>query len=78
MRFLGSILREGLKRQGRQHVHLSVDIATATKVGQRHGKPIVLEVDTGLMYKNGFVFFLSENNVWLTEDVPPQYLKPLR
>ncbi len=78
LRFLGSILREGLKRQGRQHVHLSVDIATATKVGQRHGKPIVLEVDTGLMHKNGFVFFLSENNVWLTEDVPPQYLKPLR
>lgn len=78
LRFLGSILREGLKRQGRQHVHLSVDIATATKVGQRHGKCIVIEIDAGAMYKNGFVFFLAENNVWLTEDVPPHYLKPLR
>lgn len=78
LRFLGSILREGLKRQGRQQVHLSVDPTSATQVGQRHGKPIVLEIDAGTMHKNGFVFFLAENNVWLTEEVPPQYLKPLR
>lgn len=74
LRNLGSILRQGLKRQGRQYVHLSIDVATAKQVGQRHGKPVVIQIDAGLMQTNGFVFFLSENGVWLTEEVPAQYV----
>jgi len=70
-----SILEKGLKRQNRQHVHLSSDIETAIKVGQRLGKPIVFKVLAKQMYKNNFRFFISENGVWLTDNVPTEYLK---
>lgn len=73
-RFLDSIKREGLKSGQRHHVHLSSDAATAKTVGQRYGKPIILKVDSGSMSKQGFVFFLSDNNVWLTEHVPEQFI----
>lgn len=75
---LNSILSEGLKKGSRQHVHLSLDIETAIKVGKRHGKPIVLKVNSGQMSKNGQQFFLSENKVWLTVYVGPQYLEVLK
>ncbi|WP_159023131.1 RNA 2'-phosphotransferase [Formosa sp. L2A11] len=72
---LQSILEKGLKKQDRQHVHLSSNIETATKVGQRHGKPYVFLVLAEQMYKDNFEFFLSENGVWLTNNVPKKYLK---
>ena len=74
-RFLGSIQKEGLKRGSRQFVHLSPDVETAVKVGQRRGKPVVLQVAAGRMHREGYRFYLSANGVWLTEAVPPQYLK---
>lgn len=70
-----SILKTGLEKRNRQHVHLSSDIETAIQVGQRHGKPFVFEVLAEQMYKDGFQFFISENNVWLTDNVPTKYLK---
>lgn len=70
-----SILEKGLERQNRQHVHLSSDIETAIKVGQRHGKPFVFLVLAEQMYKDNFQFFISENGVWLTDNVPTKYLK---
>lgn len=76
-RFLVSILSGGLKRQERQHVHLSIDEATARQVGQRHGRPVVIEVQAGRMHTNGFQFFLAENGVWLTDHVPPDFLQLL-
>lgn len=72
---LPSVLQKGLQKQSRQHVHLSADIETASKVGQRHGKPIVLKVMAADMHNNGYVFFLSANGVWLTDAVPPVYLQ---
>ena len=77
-RNLDAICRQGLHRAGRHHVHLSRDEATARAVGQRHGPPVVLEIDARRMYEDGFVFFLTENGVWLTEAVPPDYLRPCR
>lgn len=74
-RFLGAIQKEGLQRQSRQYVHLSPDVETAVKVGRRRGKPVVLQVAAGRMYGEGRKFYLSENGVWLTEEVPPHYLK---
>lgn len=69
-----SILEKGLKRQNRQHVHLSNDIETANKVGQRHGKPYIFEVLAEQMFNDNFEFFISDNGVWLTENVPKKYL----
>ena len=73
-RFLDSIKQKGLKPGQRHHVHLSTDIATAKAVGQRYGKPIILQVDSENMFKQGYKFFLSDNNVWLTEQVPEIFL----
>ncbi|MCX5515326.1 RNA 2'-phosphotransferase [Kaistia algarum] len=75
-RFLDSILSEGLKPQSRQQVHLSAEETTATKVGQRHGKPVVLVIAARRMYEAGFRFYLADNGVWLTDNVPPGFLTP--
>ncbi len=69
------ILREGLKKMDRHHVHLSPDPQTAHTVGlRRGGRPVMFTVQAGLMFKDGFVFFESENGVWLTDHVPSKYL----
>ena len=73
-RFVDSIMEKGLVSGRRQYVHLSLDIETATTVGTRHGKPVILTVDTAQMSADGFLFYLSHNNVWLTEHVPVKYL----
>jgi len=70
-----SITATGLEKRSRQHVHLSSDPETAIKVGQRHGKPYVFKVLAEKMYLDNFPFFLSANGVWLTDHVPPAYLK---
>ncbi|HEX6181838.1 MAG TPA: RNA 2'-phosphotransferase [Chitinophagaceae bacterium] len=72
---VNSILEQGLQKQNRHHVHLSIDIETAKNVGQRHGEVFIFEVLSGEMHSAGFEFFLSENGVWLTDTVPPIYLK---
>lgn len=73
-RFLSSIMEKGLEPRQRQYVHLSKDIQTALKVGQRHGKPVVLTIEAKKMCEHGHEFFLSENGVWLTKKVPAQFL----
>lgn len=76
-RFLESILIQGLKPMGRKYVHLSRDIETAVNVGKRHGKPVVLKVDTKKMTEDGMKFYLSENGVWNTVMVPADYLEKI-
>lgn len=73
---LDGILREGLTRGNRNHVHLSPDAETAIKVGRRHGKPVVLEIHAAKMDAEGFKFYLSDNGIWLTDHVPVKYLVP--
>ncbi len=75
-RFLQSIWKDGLKKMGRNHVHLSGDLETASKVGIRHGGSLViLVIDTQEMVKDGFKFYQSKNGVWLISSVPPKYFK---
>ena len=73
-RYLVSIRREGLTAQGRNHVHLSGDEATARQVGRRHGRPVVLVVRSGEMARDGRRFFQAANGVWLTTHVPPGFI----
>ncbi len=75
--FVDAIRREGLKKMARHHVHLSIDVPTAIKVGARHGKPVVFEIDAAAMRRAGHTFYVSANGVWLTDAVPPEYLKPI-
>jgi putative RNA 2'-phosphotransferase len=74
LKYHASIQTQGLLKGKRQAVHLSPDTQTALLVGRRHGEPVVLEVEAGRMAADGFVFFCSENGVWMVETVPPQYL----
>ncbi|MFN7973971.1 MAG: RNA 2'-phosphotransferase [Acidobacteriota bacterium] len=73
-RFLPAILRDGLSRRSRRHVHLSAEQDTALAVGARRGTPVVLSIDAGRMHAGGHTFFLSGNGVWLTEHVPPEFV----
>lgn len=73
-RFTESIRTQGLLKQSRNHVHMVLDAATATTVGARHGSPHIFKVDTKQMALEGFKFFLSDNDVWLTEHVPARFL----
>ncbi|AZA52688.1 RNA 2'-phosphotransferase [Chryseobacterium sp. G0201] len=69
-----SILEKGIEKRSRQHVHLSQDKETATKVGMRHGKPIILTIKTQKMFEDGIEFYLSDNEVWLTDFVDAKYI----
>ncbi|MFD3656014.1 RNA 2'-phosphotransferase [Streptomyces sp. NPDC058620] len=72
---LESIRAEGLHPMDRHHVHLSPDRETATRVGARRGRPVVLSVDAGAMHRAGHTFHVSANGVWLTDAVPPEFLR---
>lgn len=76
-----SILKKGLMKMTRHHVHLSESIETANNVGMRHAKIMnnlmLLHVDSEKMYKDGFKFYKTDNNVWLTDHVPSEYIEIL-
>jgi len=74
-RNLDGIRAEGLRAMSRHDVHLSADRETATRVGARRGRPVVLAVDAGAMHRDGHEFRVSANGVWLTRAVPPRYLR---
>ncbi|AEY90395.1 phosphotransferase [Streptomyces hygroscopicus subsp. jinggangensis 5008] len=74
-RHLDAIRAKGLRPMNRHAVHLSADRETATRVGARRGRPVVLSVDSGAMHRDGHVFHISANGVWLTATVPARYLR---
>lgn len=69
-----AILENGILKMNRNHVHLSADTETALTVGSRHGKPYIFKIYAFVMCQDGFDFYISENDVWLTNYVPPKYL----
>lgn len=69
-KFMPRIQEDGLSPQERKYVHLSTDVQTAIKVGQRHGTPVVLSIPARSMYHDGHPFFCAQNGVWLTSAVP--------
>jgi putative RNA 2'-phosphotransferase len=75
--FIDSIMKSGLLKGARQHVHLSAEVEIARQVGKRHGNPYVLKVSAIEMHRAGFTFYLSENKVWLTDHVPVRFLAPV-
>ncbi len=74
---VAAITRAGLLKMNRHHVHLSEDIATATVVGSRRGRPVVFAVDAAAMHRAGYTFYRSANGVWLVDSVPPEFLGQL-
>lgn len=74
-KYVKSINQDGLIPKSRLYVHLSKDIKTAENVGKRHGQEVVYCIDSRQMYRDGYKFYLSENGVWLTKEVPIKYLE---
>ncbi|GLW07851.1 putative RNA 2'-phosphotransferase [Microtetraspora sp. NBRC 13810] len=72
---VAAILAEGLRPMNRHHVHLSPDRETATRVGARRGRAVVLVVDAAGMHAAGHEFHVSANGVWLTGHVPPGFIR---
>ena len=75
------IIKSSLSKMRRLHVHLSDEIDVAYDVGKRYSKykePIILEIDSAKMYADGYKFFLSDNGVWLIDEVPSKYIKWLK
>lgn len=74
-KYVQSIEKQGLIPKSRLYVHLSQDEQTAVSVGKRHGRPIVYIIQSEKMYNAGYKFYLSENGVWLTKEVPFVYIE---
>ena len=68
------IMEHGLMPMSRQFVHLSETIEVALSVGARHGKPVLIEVNTGRLINEGWKFYHTSDNVWLTSAIPAGYL----
>ncbi|QDT96470.1 RNA 2'-phosphotransferase [Gimesia aquarii] len=73
--FVGAIAHGGLMKMKRHHVHLHVDEKTSLNVGSRRGNPVLLKVRALEMHQAGFEFFVTPNEVWLTDHVPVVYIE---
>jgi len=74
-----AIRRGGLKKMNRDAVHLSERYDTAVAVGARHtggrgDRLVIYKVKAFEMHLAGYKFYKSEDGVWLTDSVPPEYL----
>ncbi|MCM1540202.1 MAG: RNA 2'-phosphotransferase [Blautia sp.] len=75
-RFVPSIMKNGLRPQNRQYVHLSEDVETAESVGKRHdARPCILIIDAGRAWKEGVKFYVGNEKVWLADLVPGKYIR---
>jgi len=68
------IASQGLLPMRRQFVHLSETVETALSVGERHGKPVIVEVEAERLAKDGWRFYRTSDNVWLTSAIPIKYM----
>ncbi|MDH4209838.1 MAG: RNA 2'-phosphotransferase [candidate division WOR-3 bacterium] len=73
--YVGSIDSEGIGPGARQYVHLVEDMKTAIQVGSRHGEPVVIIVKAKSMHESGYEFFKTESGIWLTKEVPKEYIE---
>lgn len=70
------IRQDGLRPMGRQYVHLSVDVPTATDVGRRKAHaPVILRIRAGEAYGAGVPFYRGNDLVWLADAVAPAFIE---
>lgn len=66
----------GLLPMKRQRVHLSSTLETARMVGKRWGiVPLILRISTQAAASAGIVFYHGNDDVWLADAIPPQYIQ---
>lgn len=79
-KFINSIKENGLLPQSRQYVHLSSSLKVAKNVAKRRineGNIVIIEIDVEKMIKDGYDFYLSDNNVFLVKNIPNIYFKSI-
>jgi len=71
-----SILKNGIHSASRNFVHLSETEKEAQKIGNRHGKPVILSVRAEEMHKAGHTFYQSDSEagIWLVTFVPAGFV----
>jgi len=73
-KYIGSILKEGLKPQSRKFVHLSLSVDDALRIGKRKSPhPVILKIEAKRAKHDG-VLFWREANVYLTREIPGGYI----
>jgi len=72
---IDAIMKEGLNKMRRHHVHLSPDEKTAAVVGSRRGKFEILKIEAMRLRADGHKIYMSENGVYLIDSVPAKYIK---
>lgn len=72
------LLETGLKPIDRKKVHLSKTVENAIEAGRsRVEKPLVLEIDAKNAIADGLVIQRAATTVFLTNEIPPKYLKKI-
>lgn len=74
-KFLSNIRDKGLLKMNRHHVHMSPDIETASIVGVRRGKPVILKIKAKKLQEAGTAFYCTDNDVWLAEHIPSEFIE---
>lgn len=80
-KFWGLIKPEGLKRMTRNHIHFAPGLPKEEGVisGMRGSCDVIIEIDMEQAIKDGIPFYISTNNVILTEGIdgllPAKYFK---
>lgn len=80
-KFWNLIKDQGLKRMSRNHMHFAPGMPKDNGVisGMRSSCDVYIEIDMFAAIKDGISFYISSNNVILTEGLdgvlPPQYFK---
>jgi putative RNA 2'-phosphotransferase len=66
---------DGLRPMGRHYVHLSVDKEMALQVGHRKSaSPRILLVKAKEAHRDRINFYIGNEHVWLTDNIPPKYI----
>lgn len=64
-----------ISKMSRHAVHTHADIKMAWKSAKRWKlTPVVLKIDSNMMYKSGYKFGVSENQVWCVDSIPIEYI----
>ncbi|OYT39992.1 MAG: RNA 2'-phosphotransferase [Desulfurococcales archaeon ex4484_58] len=69
---LDMILVEGIRSMKRKYVHLTTDIVNAREIGRRHGKPVVLIINSRCLEENNIEVYKATDKIYLVKYVPPK------
>ncbi len=73
-RFLASIRSHGLVPRHTKHLYVSPIREIALAIAARHGDPVALRLDVNELVRDGFNFYVTAQDEWMTSHVPPRYI----